>query len=68
MVLERTVIESLDKRLIDLPDGEGLIQLFQQLIKTSDLNAYDHKGLQLTFNTLHEYQKAEEEFIKFYTE
>lgn len=68
MVVERNTLEGLSKELVSLPDGEGLIGLFQQLIKTKKLSAYNHKGLRITFNTPREYKKAEEEFIKFFTE
>jgi glucose-1-phosphate cytidylyltransferase len=68
MILEKGMLDDLGLDLLSLPDGEGLIALFQRLIKTKKLNAYKHKGLNITFNTLHEHQKAEEEFIKFYTE
>lgn len=68
MVLERRVLDNLEVDLLSLPDGEGLIKLFQKLIKIKELNAYKHTGLKITFNTFYERQRAEEEFIKFFTE
>lgn len=68
MILEKSVLDGLDADLVSMPDGEGLIKLFQKLIKLKKLYVYKHTGLQITFNTLYERQKAEEEFTKFFTE
>lgn len=68
MILERTVLDQVDEDMIRMPDGEGLIRLFGNLIKEGMLNSYEHKGLQITFNTPHEHKKAEEELMKFFTE
>jgi len=68
MVIEKSVINGLTSDLLSKPDGEGLIDLFQRLIAEKQLNAYKHEGLNITFNTPQEHQKAEEEFVKFYTE
>lgn len=68
MIIDKEILDNLDRDLIDMPDGSGLVSLFQRLISAGRLRAYRHTGLQITFNTLHEYRKAEEEFIKFFTE
>jgi NDP-sugar pyrophosphorylase family protein len=68
MVVERKMLDALAGDLLAMPDGEGLVALFQELIKAKRLNAYQHTGLRITFNTLYERDKAEEEFIKFFTE
>lgn len=68
IIMEKRVLESLDADLISMPDGEGLISLFQKLIKEKSLNVYKHTGFKITFNTPYEHTKAEQEFIKFFTE
>jgi len=68
MVLERMALEEAKPSMVSLPDGEGLISLFQDLIKRRKLLAYKHEGLQITFNTLQEYREAETEFVKFFTQ
>ena len=68
LVMERSVLEELDETLLSLPDGEGLVQLFQRLIACGQLGAYHHRGLQITFNTLMERESAEQALIKFFTE
>lgn len=68
MVMERTLLDNINMNLLSLPDGEGLVGLFQELIKAKRINAYRHAGLQITFNTFYERQKAEEAFIRFFTQ
>lgn len=68
LVMERRVLDTLDERLLALPDGEGLVCLFQQLIQQRQLGSYKHTGLQITFNTLAERDRAEQELMKFFTE
>ena len=68
MILERKVLDELDERLIFMPDGEGIVKLFQLLAKQKRLYAYKHKGLRLTFNTWDEHKSAEDVFVRFFTE
>ena len=67
-IIEKKVLEDIDKRLISLPDGEGLIELFQKLIKKKKMNAFKHDGFNITFNTTQEWERAEADFIKFFTQ
>ena len=66
-IAEKSVFENLDPMLLTLPDGEGLIQLFQNLIKEGKLYNRLYEGPQITFNTQDELQFAEKEIINFYT-
>jgi glucose-1-phosphate cytidylyltransferase len=68
MIMEKAVLEDLDQRLTAMSDGEGLVRLFQKLIRKKQLKVHKHRGLRITFNTPHEHRKAEEEFVKFFTE
>ncbi|MBM3251200.1 MAG: nucleotidyltransferase family protein [Candidatus Omnitrophica bacterium] len=67
-IIEKRVLRNIDNNLLSLPDGEGLIRLFKNLIKQKKLNAYKHRGFNITFNTTQELKKAEEDFIKFFTQ
>lgn len=67
-IIEERAFKKIDDDLISLPDGEGLIRLFKNLIKEKKLNAYKHNGFNITFNTTQELEKAEEDFIKFFTQ
>ncbi|MBU2541452.1 MAG: nucleotidyltransferase family protein [Candidatus Omnitrophica bacterium] len=68
MIIEKKILNKLEKKLLTMPDGEGLIALFQKLIQKKKLNAFKHKGLQLTFNTFYEKEKVHRELIKFFTQ
>lgn len=67
-IIEGKALRNIDNKLLSLPDGEGLIRLFKNLIKEKKLNAYKHEGFNITFNTTQELKKAEEDFIKFFTQ
>ncbi|WP_052128462.1 GDP-mannose 4,6-dehydratase [Neosynechococcus sphagnicola] len=66
MLLERSVLEHLDPELLRLPDGEGLVQLFGQLIAQRQLRMYAYPGPQITFNTPQELDQAERDFVAFF--
>lgn len=68
MIMDRDILDGLDRGLLRMPDGDGLVSLFKRLIAKGKLNSYEHGGLQITFNTMHEHKKAEEEFMRFFTE
>jgi glucose-1-phosphate cytidylyltransferase len=66
-VAERSVLQNLDDRLLVLPDGRGLVALFERLAAERRLAAFEHTGLQLTFNTPTECENVEKELGQFYT-
>ncbi len=68
MILEKTALRRLDRRTVSLPDGEGLVRFFKQLIRGKHIDAFKHAGLQITFNTMQEYRKAQTAFLQFYTQ
>ena len=67
-IVEKSALEACDKRILTLPDGDGLIGFFNELIKQGKLATYIHNGLELTFNTETEKQRVEQELGKFYTQ
>jgi len=68
MVINKTVLENLTEDSLSLPDGEGLVQLFQNLIRCKDLSTYLYNGPQITFNTREELSQAETDFVAFFTQ
>lgn len=66
-VINERLLADLPERLLMLPDGLGLITLFQEMIKDKQLYVHEHKGLQITFNTSAEHKNAEDELIRFFT-
>ena len=67
MLLERSILDDLDPGLLALPDGDGLVRLFGELISRRRLNTYAYNGPQITFNTEQELHQAERDFITFFT-
>lgn len=67
LVLEREAFTVIDPTMLALPDGEGLLVFFQHLIAQRRLSAFPHTGLQITFNTETERQRAEQELLEYFT-
>jgi glucose-1-phosphate cytidylyltransferase len=67
MIVERRVLDELDPALLAMPDGEGLVALFQRLITQRKLRTHSYVGPQITFNTRHELAQAERDFNAFFT-
>ena len=66
-VIEKSILLNTSKEIINSFDGEGVINLFQKLLKVNKLGAYIYSGHQLTFNTLEEFDKAKKQIKSFYT-
>lgn len=67
LLAERSILDQVDADMLALPDGQGLVALLKKLIGQGRLAAYDHTGLQLSFNTLTEHEQVEEQLGRFYT-
>jgi len=52
---------------INLPDGKGLVNIFQLLIEQNKLGSYAFDGLQISFNTQNERNQADEVLQDYYT-
>jgi NDP-sugar pyrophosphorylase family protein len=66
-VLESDGLDAVSEGLLAEPDGQGLVNFFGVLRAQGRLGAYQHDGLQITFNTETERQMAEEHLGSFYT-
>lgn len=66
-ILKRSALDHVTQDMLQKPDGQGLVEFFQTLMERQKLACFEHKGLQTTFNTESERQKAEEDMGKFYT-
>lgn len=67
MLIERAVLEDLDPGLLKMPDGEGLVMLFQRMIAKKCIRTYQYTGPQITFNTQQELNQAERDLLTFFT-
>ena len=66
-VINKSALELIPEIVINMPDGEGLVTFFKILMGMDLLGCYFHSGLQTTFNTQEEFEKVEQEIIKFFT-
>lgn len=66
-LVERSALELSTDEMREKEDGEGLVMFFNTLAEKKMLGAFDHTGLQITFNTEPERQAAESSLVKFYT-
>ena len=66
-VINKLAFELIPLKIIDLPDGEGLVIFYKILMAMQKLGVFNHTGLQVTFNTQEELKLAEKELIQFYT-
>jgi|TARA_Y100000310_G_scaffold82857_1_gene79451 glucose-1-phosphate cytidylyltransferase len=63
MVLNKKVFDHINESLLE--DENGIVKFFQKLVELDYLNAYQHQGKELTFNTKAEMISAEEDIIDF---
>ena len=67
LILNYSVFNYIDKKMLREPDGIGLVSLFKKLIDQNQLMAYQYVGDQITFNTYTELEIAEKQLKSFYT-
>lgn len=67
MLMEKSVLYDIAPDLIDLPEGDGIVALFNRLISENRLRMYPYGGPQITFNTHRELNQAERDFVSFFT-
>ena len=66
-MLNKTAFDYAPARVIDMPDGKGLVTFYKILMAMEKLGVYYHSGLQITFNTEDELKVAEKQLVQFYT-
>ena len=66
-VIEPNIFNYLNKNIINLPDGQGMVKAIKKLISKRLVNIYKFKGLQLTVNSLSELKEAKTKIDKYFT-
>lgn len=66
-IIDRRALDIVREDMLEKPDGQGLVELFETLAGDGRLHSFEHKGLQITFNTESERRAAEEDLGHFYT-
>lgn len=67
MLLERSIFPGLDAALLEMPDGQGLVALFEQLIENRQAHCHSYLGPQITFNTQQDLDLAQKKILTFFT-
>lgn len=67
LLIESAILDGVSPRRLEMPDGQGLVELLQELITRRRVRVHAYRGLQITFNTRQEYGQAERELISFFT-
>lgn len=66
-IMEKKAMDLIPEKIINWPDGTGLVAFFKALVAVNKLHTYVYKGPDITFNTVEELNAAKGEFLKFYT-
>jgi len=66
-VINREALELLPQKIIDMPDGEGIVSMFQIFISMKQAKIYEYSGLKFTINTPSELEDAKKNIGDFYT-
>ena len=66
-VISPNFFDMLNKRIINLKDGKGIIQAIKHLIKRKQVNIYKFKNLQITINSPEELKYARLNYKKYFT-
>jgi glucose-1-phosphate cytidylyltransferase len=66
-IINKSAFDLIPPKIIDMPDGQGLVTFYKILLAMDKLGVYYHSGLQVTFNTLEELDEAKDKMARFYT-
>ncbi|MFC1745499.1 NDP-sugar synthase [Candidatus Riflebacteria bacterium] len=66
-IINKSALDLIPPKIIELPDGKGLVSFFKILIALEKLGVYYHSGLEITFNTQRELKLAEKKWRNFFT-
>ena len=66
-VIEPNIFDFLNKHIINLDDGKGMVEAIQKLISKKLVNVYKFEGLQLTVNSPNELKEARTKIGKYFS-
>jgi len=66
-VIEPNIFKYLNKKIINLKNGKGIVIAIKTLISKKLVNVYKYKGLQLTINSANELKEARNKIGKYFT-
>ena len=66
-MVEPNIFDHLNKKIINLPDGLGMVKAIKLLVSKRLVNVYEYNGLQLTINSINELKDARNKIGKYIT-
>lgn len=66
-IINKSAFDFVSSKVIQMPDGEGLVTFYKFLMAIKKIGVYYHPGVQITFNTRQELKIAREKINRFYT-
>tara|TARA_B100000242_G_C42990078_1_gene459604 strand:+ start:316 stop:1026 length:711 start_codon:yes stop_codon:yes gene_type:complete len=66
-VISPNFFDMINKQIVNLKDGNGIVQAIKQLIKKKQVNIYKFKNLQITINSPEELKYARLNYKKYFT-
>ena len=66
-VISRDFFDKLNKKIINLKDGKGIVEAIKYLIKKKQVNIYRFNNLQVTINSPDELKHARLNYKKYFT-
>jgi NDP-sugar pyrophosphorylase family protein len=66
-IFKATLLDEVSPEQLEMPDGAGLVDLFQNLIDRQEMHFHRFDGMQVTFNTELEREDAEKTLSNYYT-
>ena len=67
MVFDKQIFDYVPEKIINMPDGEGIVTLIKLLSSLKKVGVYNFNGLQFTVNTKTDLEKANDVVRKYYT-
>ena len=66
-IINKTSLDLIPKKVIEMPDGDGIVTFYRILSAMNELGVYFHSDLHVTFNTPEELEIAKQEIANFFT-
>jgi glucose-1-phosphate cytidylyltransferase len=66
-IINKSAFNAVPDTVLKMPDGQGLVIFYKILAAMNKLGIYYNSGLQVTFNTPEELDRAKDTMIKFYS-
>jgi len=66
-VMNREAFEHIHQEVLDMPDGEGVVEMFQMFVEMKQVKIYEFSGLKFSINTPSDLEDARSKIGNFFT-